>query len=165
MAVGDAVEVRDDELFPADLLCLWSALPDKVCFIRTTNLDGETNLKIRKPLDLKGVRLDSEADVMALNITLAAEVPNRNLHKFKGHAQIHNDDYRDMPLSPGSVQKLWTVDPRRPGKEGGGWGAAPGAAAAPGVCQKHKARRPSNPCPAATPLRLLQTSSRASGCR
>ena len=28
--VGQVLLVRDDELFPADLLCLYSALPDKV---------------------------------------------------------------------------------------------------------------------------------------
>lgn len=32
---------------------LWP-LP-QVCFIKTTNLDGETNLKIRRPLDVKGL--------------------------------------------------------------------------------------------------------------
>ena len=51
--VGQLLVVRDDELFPADLLCLWSELPERVCFIKTTNLDGETNLKNRRPLDLK----------------------------------------------------------------------------------------------------------------
>lgn len=55
--VGDALVVRDDELFPADMVCLQSQLPDRVCFIRTTNLDGETNLKIRKPIDLKGIQV------------------------------------------------------------------------------------------------------------
>lgn len=53
--VGDVIVVRDGELFPADLMCLYSSLPENVCFIKTTNLDGETNLKIRKPLDLKGL--------------------------------------------------------------------------------------------------------------
>ena len=48
MNVGEIVRVGDEELFPADLLCLASALPDNVCFIRTTNLDGETNLKVRR---------------------------------------------------------------------------------------------------------------------
>ncbi len=38
--VGQVLRVQDDELFPADLLCLHSALPDKACFIKTTNLDG-----------------------------------------------------------------------------------------------------------------------------
>ena len=51
--VGQLLVVKDDELFPADLLCLWSELPERVCFIKTTNLDGETNLKNRRPLDLK----------------------------------------------------------------------------------------------------------------
>ena len=48
MKVGQIVRVADDELFPADLVCLASALPDKVAFIKTTNLDGESNLKIRR---------------------------------------------------------------------------------------------------------------------
>ena len=49
--------MRDEELFPADLMCLHSELPENVCYIKTTNLDGETNLKIRKPVDLKGLQL------------------------------------------------------------------------------------------------------------
>ena len=55
--VGNVIVVYDDELFPADLMCLYSELADNVCFIKTTNLDGETNLKIRKPLDLKGLQV------------------------------------------------------------------------------------------------------------
>ena len=51
--MGQIVEVRDDELFPADILFLQTSLPASLCFIKTTNLDGETNLKTRKPLALK----------------------------------------------------------------------------------------------------------------
>ena len=40
--VGDIVEVRDNEDFPADLLCLFCELEDGVCYIKTTNLDGKT---------------------------------------------------------------------------------------------------------------------------
>ncbi len=99
--VGDAIVVRDDENFPADLLCLRSALPDNVCFIRTTNLDGETNLKIRKPLDVKGLQLECTADVTSLDITVKAEVPNKNLHKFKGAAVIRSNDFGgDLGVSP-----------------------------------------------------------------
>ena len=28
--VGQVLQVKDDELFPADLLCLYTALPDRV---------------------------------------------------------------------------------------------------------------------------------------
>ena len=48
VAVGDVVLVRDGELFPADLLCLHCELSERICYVRTTNLDGETNLKVKK---------------------------------------------------------------------------------------------------------------------
>jgi magnesium-transporting ATPase (P-type) len=52
LRVGDIVQVNDDDLLPADLLCLHTALPDNVCFIKTANLDGESNLKIKRPITL-----------------------------------------------------------------------------------------------------------------
>jgi P-type E1-E2 ATPase len=36
--VGDVVMVRDDEEVPADLLCVYAALPERVCYVQTTNL-------------------------------------------------------------------------------------------------------------------------------
>lgn len=109
--VGDAIVVRDDENFPADLLCLRSSLPDNVCFIRTTNLDGETNLKIRKPIDLKDGNMNvSTEDLLELDLTLKAEHPNNSLHKFKGSVTVRNHIYKDLPVSPGSQKKLWTQE-------------------------------------------------------
>ena len=39
------------------LRCPLRRPPAQVCFIKTTNLDGETNLKIRRPMDLKGMQV------------------------------------------------------------------------------------------------------------
>ena len=36
--------------FPADMVLLSSSNPEGVCYIETMNLDGETNLKIKKAL-------------------------------------------------------------------------------------------------------------------
>lgn len=78
------MRVDDEELFPADLLCLYSALPDHACFIKTTNLDGESNLKIRRPVDLREAAPEEESDVMHIKAALECEPPNANLHKFQG---------------------------------------------------------------------------------
>lgn len=42
------------------MLCLKTGLADNVAFIKTTNLDGETNLKLRLPVALHG--LDASLD-------------------------------------------------------------------------------------------------------
>ena len=82
--VGHILKIEDEELFPADMLCLFSALEDQACFIKTTNLDGESNLKIRRPLDLRDAAPEEDADVLDLKATLECEQPNANLHKFQG---------------------------------------------------------------------------------
>jgi len=84
VSVGQVLKVHDDELFPADLLCLHSSLPDGVCFIRTTNLDGETNLKIRSTLGADGYEDQTESEWARTRGTLQCELPNAELHTFKG---------------------------------------------------------------------------------
>ena len=97
--VGQVLRVNDDELFPADLLCLASALPDNVCFIKTTNLDGESNLKIRRPIDTTAVPDDSgEAQVLHTRATLHCEGPNADLHNFNG--RFDADVVAGQPCSP-----------------------------------------------------------------
>jgi phospholipid-transporting ATPase len=49
--VGDVITVHKDEYFPADLLFLSSESEEGLCYIETMQLDGETNLKIKKAPD------------------------------------------------------------------------------------------------------------------
>ena len=86
--VGHVLRVTDGELFPADLVCLHSSLGDGVCFIKTTNLDGESNLKVRRPVDLRDDAPASEADALALAGLLTVEPPNADLHHFKGRLAL-----------------------------------------------------------------------------
>ncbi|XP_015248759.1 PREDICTED: probable phospholipid-transporting ATPase VD [Cyprinodon variegatus] len=84
--VGDFVRLSCNEIIPADLLLLYSSDPRGVCYIETANLDGETNLKMRKvvsDLSLQG------ADFTPENFTsrIECENPNNDLSRFKGYIE------------------------------------------------------------------------------
>ena len=48
--VGGIVKVEKDQYFPSDLLLLSSSYDDGLCYVETMNLDGETNLKLKRCL-------------------------------------------------------------------------------------------------------------------
>lgn len=56
-------------------------------------------------LPARVLQLDSLQDVRSLQLTLSAEDANKNLHKFRGKAQLVDERLRDLPLSPGTVQE------------------------------------------------------------
>ena len=50
MKVGEALRVEKDRFFPADMLLLASTNRSGVAYVETMNLDGESNLKLKKAL-------------------------------------------------------------------------------------------------------------------
>ncbi|XP_077199553.1 phospholipid-transporting ATPase VA isoform X2 [Paroedura picta] len=81
--VGDFVQLRCNEIIPADILLLSSSDPDGLCHIETANLDGETNLKQRQVV--KGfLELDSEFDPLKFTSIIECEEPNNDLSRFRG---------------------------------------------------------------------------------
>ncbi|KAL3880445.1 hypothetical protein ACJMK2_032682, partial [Sinanodonta woodiana] len=95
--VGDIVKVVSGQFFPADLVILSSSEPQAMCYIETSNLDGETNLKIRQGLP-QTAKLLSKEDLLDLTGTVECELPNRHLHDFVGN--IRPSGRLAIPLGP-----------------------------------------------------------------
>uniref|UniRef100_A0A914W4H3 Phospholipid-transporting ATPase n=1 Tax=Plectus sambesii TaxID=2011161 RepID=A0A914W4H3_9BILA len=102
VCVGDVVRVDNDHLFPADLVLLSSSEPQAMAYIETSNLDGETNLKIRQGLTATSHLLDHEK-LANFNAEIECDTPNRHVHEFTGTLKLP-DHGQAYPL--GSNQML-----------------------------------------------------------
>ena len=45
---GELVRLESDDVITADLVLISSSEPEGLCYIETSNLDGETNLEIKQ---------------------------------------------------------------------------------------------------------------------
>nr|ACF80343.1 unknown [Zea mays] len=99
LQVGDIVRIKQDGYFPADLLFLSSTNPDGVCYIETANLDGETNLKIRKALEKTWDYVIPEK-ASEFKGEVQCEQPNNSLYTFTGNLIM---DKQTIPLSPNQL--------------------------------------------------------------
>lgn len=83
LEVGDLVLLRDNEQVPADIIVLSTSDADALCFVETKNLDGETNLKVRKSIKATS-QIKAEEDLEHARFVLDAEPPHANLYSFNG---------------------------------------------------------------------------------
>eukprot|EP00854_Cymbomonas_tetramitiformis_P004996 gene4996-6085_t len=115
--VGENIKVMCGQFFPADILMLKSSDSEGICYVETMNLDGETNLKIKKALDHTSSW--SDKDVSAVKGSIECEVPNNLIYNYTGNLYpgresnkyprssfAHepksdiNDDIAPIPLGP-----------------------------------------------------------------
>ncbi|XP_065129817.2 probable phospholipid-transporting ATPase IA isoform X6 [Paramisgurnus dabryanus] len=98
--VGDIVKVNGKDFIPADAVMLSSSEPQGMCYIETSNLDGETNLKIRQGLQITTDLKDIDS-LMRLSGRMECESPNRHLYEFVGNIRL--DGHSTVPLSPDQI--------------------------------------------------------------
>ena len=83
--------VERDTEFPCDLLLLHSSLPSATCHIQTSNLDGETTLKVRcVPHRFVAYRRHRSLLLDMFSGVITCEKPNNRLYEFKGNMFIDN---------------------------------------------------------------------------
>ncbi|CAD6900941.1 unnamed protein product [Tilletia controversa] len=83
LEVGDIVLLREDDQVPADIIILNSSDSDGNAYIETKNLDGETNLKVRKACKAT-MGIQSEEDVEHAQFIIDSEPPHANLYSYNG---------------------------------------------------------------------------------
>ncbi|EMP36403.1 Putative phospholipid-transporting ATPase IB [Chelonia mydas] len=100
VAVGDIVKVTNGQHLPADMIIVSSSEPQAMCYIETSNLDGETNLKIRQGLT-QTASLQSREDLMKVSGKIECEGPNRHLYDFIGNLRL--DGQSPVPIGPDQI--------------------------------------------------------------
>ncbi|KAA0196929.1 hypothetical protein HAZT_HAZT007981 [Hyalella azteca] len=84
VVVGDIIRMTSNEFVAADLLLLSTSDANGLCFVETSELDGETNLKCKQcQPDLTELH-DNVELISALDGEVVCEPPNNNLSKFQG---------------------------------------------------------------------------------
>lgn len=63
-----------------------------ICYIETSNLDGETNLKVRQALPETAEFVDIQL-IAELKGFIECELPNRHLYEFAGKFKFENKEY------------------------------------------------------------------------
>ncbi|KAI8819345.1 uncharacterized protein EV422DRAFT_108803 [Fimicolochytrium jonesii] len=99
IVVGDIIRVENGEFFPADLILLSSSEPDALCYIETSNLDGETNLKIRQGIPETAEILTPE-EVARMDGVIKSELPNNSLYTYEGTLRL---GHKEMALDPAQL--------------------------------------------------------------
>ena len=87
--VGDVIYLSNNEMIPADIVILSTSEPDSACYVETKNLDGETNLKVKKgPVETAWVQ--TAEDASEFKGQLEVELPSSNLYSFFGRLILPN---------------------------------------------------------------------------
>jgi phospholipid-translocating ATPase len=81
--VGDLIVVDKNQRVPADMALVRTTEKDGSCFIRTDQLDGETDWKLRLAVP-STQRLSSDAELFEVSSHLFAEKPQKDIHSFIG---------------------------------------------------------------------------------
>ncbi|KAK1123006.1 hypothetical protein K0M31_008642 [Melipona bicolor] len=87
IVVGDLVKVYREQDVPCDLLLLFSTEDTKRCYITTSNLDGETNLKsVMVPKILSQMTM---SQIVSMEATVTCQHPSSDLYNFHGKLEIN----------------------------------------------------------------------------
>lgn len=92
LRVGQIVKVLNRESIPADLVLLGSSEPENLCYLETSNIDGENNLKMR----IANSKLSFTRENQSLQGNLTCEIPNNNIYHFEGLLIVNEEEDSEL---------------------------------------------------------------------
>jgi phospholipid-translocating ATPase len=102
LAVGDLVILEKNQRVPADLILLRTSDNSGTCFIRTDQLDGETDWKLRVAVPACQ-KLNTDTDLLLLDAEIYADAPIKDIHTFIGTFTINTPSgtsANEVPMVP-----------------------------------------------------------------
>jgi phospholipid-translocating ATPase len=104
--VGDIIELNQNERAPADMIIL-KAFEQSQIFIRTDQLDGETDWKLRKaPPSTQ--RNSSIEEIINLDAYLYVDAPSRAIYEFNGVMILNGNNENSVRDPLGLENTIWT---------------------------------------------------------
>ncbi|XP_070575156.1 probable phospholipid-transporting ATPase IIB isoform X2 [Ptychodera flava] len=102
--VSDIIFVEKDQRVPADMVFLRTTEKSGSCFIRTDQLDGETDWKLRLAVS-SCQRLPNHQDLFEISAEVYVEKPQKDIYSFVGTFSRFDDGREEFPLS--TENTLW----------------------------------------------------------
>lgn len=96
--VGDVLVLVENDEVPCDCVVLSSSDPNGNAYIQTTNLDGESNLKVRTALS-QTKDLNSDALIGEFKGTVECAAPNEHIYQFDSQLRLEPGGTPVLPLS------------------------------------------------------------------
>jgi len=106
LKVGDIIVVEKGVRVPADLVLLRTTECSGACFIRTDQLDGETDWKLRLAIP-STQRQTRDEDLLRMQASVYAEKPQKDIHSFIGKMSIMDPDSDTAEESLGIENTIW----------------------------------------------------------
>eukprot|EP00118_Oscarella_pearsei_P009119 m.50700 g.50700 ORF g.50700 m.50700 type:complete len:1112 (+) comp34080_c0_seq24:19-3354(+) len=105
LQLGDLIKIEKNQRIPADLVLLQTTERNGACFIRTDQLDGETDWKLKVAVPVTQC-LSSDQELATVNAFVDVEKPKKDIHSFVGmFTRMDGDSRREEPLGVENV--LW----------------------------------------------------------
>ena len=107
LKIGDIIELKKDERVPADIIVLktFNESEDNQCFIRTDQLDGETDWKLRKAPGI--TQKLNEYQILNLNGFIHYEPPSKLIYNFEGLLVAKGNEGNVIKEALGLENTMW----------------------------------------------------------